>query len=268
MKKIYWDKGHRNTSADYGASGNGLREADLTHKIVEYAMAYLDANYTDFEQRTNRKTDEVISLPQRTDQANAWGADVYISVHINAAGGTGFESFIYQQVGPSTIALQNMMHNEILAAMRQFGQIQDRGKKRGNFHVIRESHMDAVLTENLFIDSADANLLKKEEFLKAVGEAHARGVAKFMGLPAKQVIAAQTEPKQEDIMSQKFEPSNQAIRDAVSTVLSRFEQKDPALSANWREKANAGKLTINDAVGLLYVAVERGYITGGCNCKE
>src|SRR5690606_28504901 len=84
-----------------------------------------------------------------------------------------------------TVALQNVLHGEILAAMRQFGNITDRGKKRANYAVLRETKMSAVLTENLFIDSNDAKLLKNEAFLKAVGEAHARGVAKFLGLPKK-----------------------------------------------------------------------------------
>src|SRR5690606_25648427 len=55
-----------------------------------------------------------------------------------------------------------------------------------NFHVLRETKMSAVLTENLFVDSAaDAKLLKQESFIKAIGEAHAIGVAKHLGLKAK-----------------------------------------------------------------------------------
>jgi len=65
-----------------------------------------------------------------------------------------------------------------------------------------------------------------------------------------------------DIMAQEFKPSVGAINDSVKTVLARFEQKDPALAASWRKKFNDGELTISDAVGLLYVAVERGYIVG------
>ncbi|MCG6182884.1 N-acetylmuramoyl-L-alanine amidase [Anoxybacillus sp. LAT_38] len=184
MKKIKWDKGHG--GSDPGAVANGLKEKDLTHRIVEYAMDYLEANYTGFKQRTTRAGDQTLTLSQRADKANKWGADVFISVHINAGKGTGFESFVYNGgVSSQTVALQNVLHNEILSAMRQFGNITDRGKKRANYAVLRETKMPAVLTENLFIDSNDAKLLKNEAFLKAVGEAHARGVAKFLGLPQK-----------------------------------------------------------------------------------
>lgn len=184
MKKIMWDKGHG--GSDPGAVGNGLREADLTNKIVDYGFAYLSANYTGFEQRVTRVKGQTLELMRRDDVANTWGADVFISVHINAGKGTGFESFIHNKgVQASTTALQNIVHNEILTAMRRFGNIPDRGKKRADFAVLRETRMDAVLTENLFIDSTDSQHLKNEEFLQAVGEAHGRGVAKFLGLQMK-----------------------------------------------------------------------------------
>ena len=83
MKKIMWDKGHGGT--DPGAVGNSLEEKDLTHKILEYAMDYLNAEYTGFEQRTTRTGDQTVPLNKRDDGADAWKADVFISVHINAA---------------------------------------------------------------------------------------------------------------------------------------------------------------------------------------
>lgn len=202
-KKVKWDKGHG--GIDPGAIGNGLLEKVLTHKIVEYAMAFMSANYTGFEQSATRKEDQTLSLNQRTDQANREDADVLVSVHINSfsSSSEGFETFIYNgNVGDATIAFQDILHAEILAAMRQFGEIDDRGKKRGNLHMVRESKMVACLTENLFISNpAEAKLLKDEAFLKAVGEAHARGVAKFLKLPAKKKPVVQkpaVKPKEEE----------------------------------------------------------------------
>jgi N-acetylmuramoyl-L-alanine amidase len=184
LKKIFLDKGHG--GSDPGAVANGLQEKTLTHQIVEYAVDHLFENYTGFELRVSRAGDQTLTLSQRAKMANDWGADVFVSVHINAGKGTGFESYVYNGgVSSQTVALQNVLHGEILATMRQFGNITDRGKKRANYAVLRETKMPAVLTEILFIDSNDAKLLKNEAFLKAVGEAHARGIAKFLGLPKK-----------------------------------------------------------------------------------
>jgi N-acetylmuramoyl-L-alanine amidase len=191
MKKIFLDKGHG--GSDPGAVANGLQEKTLTHQIVEYAVDHLFENYTGFELRVSRAGDQTLTLSQRAKMANDWGTDVFVSVHINAGKGTGFESYVYNGgVSSQTIALQNVLHGEILFAMRGFGAITDRGKKRANYAVLRETKMPAVLTENLFIDSNDAKYLKNEAFLKAVGEAHARGVAKFLGLPKK----AKPQPQQ------------------------------------------------------------------------
>lgn len=186
-KKIFWDKGHGGT--DPGAVGNGLEEKVLTHKIVEYAMNYLNDYYIGFEQRTSRTGDQTVDLNSRDDLADNWNADVFVSVHINAGGGNGFETYVYNGgVSSATKSLQNVLHSEILSTMREFGAITDRGKKEANFVVLRETNMPAVLTENLFIDTtSDANKLKDESFLKAVGKAHARGVAKFLGLVEKPI---------------------------------------------------------------------------------
>jgi N-acetylmuramoyl-L-alanine amidase len=185
-KKIFWDKGHSGDGRDPGTVSNGLQEHQLVNKIVDYAKEYMNDNYTGFEQRQSRHHNTGAELSNRDDLADDWGADVFVSVHINAGKGTGFESFIYNGgVSKATQSLQNVVHNEILAAMRKFGSITDRGKKSANFAVLRETNMPAVLTENLFIDSNDHKHLKNESFLKAVGYAHARGVAKFLGLPSK-----------------------------------------------------------------------------------
>ncbi|KJE27750.1 sporulation-specific N-acetylmuramoyl-L-alanine amidase [Geobacillus kaustophilus] len=197
MKKIFLDKGHG--GSDPGAVANGLQEKTLTHQIVEYAVDHLFENYTGFELRVSRAGDQTLTLSQRAKMANDWGADVFVSVHINAGKGTGFESYVYNGgVSSQTIALQNVLHGEILFAMRGFGAITDRGKKRANYAVLRETKMPAVLTENLFIDSNDAKYLKNEAFLKAVGEAHARGVAKFLGLPQKAKPQPQKQQKESD----------------------------------------------------------------------
>jgi N-acetylmuramoyl-L-alanine amidase len=185
-KKIWWDEGHG--GVDPGAVANGLKEKDLVVKIVKYAMDYLNENHIGFEQRSTRGLKDItVDLSKRDDGPDAWKADVFISSHINAGKGTGFESYIYNgQVSAATQSLQNVVHAEIVNAIKQFGAITDRGKKRANFAVVRETNMPALLTETLFIDSNDHRHLKDETFLKAVGEAHARGVAKFLGLPNKQ----------------------------------------------------------------------------------
>lgn len=197
-KRIFWDKGHG--GKDPGATDNGLQEKVLVHKIVEYAMAHLSATYTGFVQKVSRTGDTYPTLPERAQMAKAFGADAFVSVHINAGGGNGYESYVYNKkaTGESR-ALQKSLNTEILAAMQQFGGIKAHGgdmEREANLSVLRNSYpIPGVLTENLYIDSSDHVYLQNEEFLKAVGHAHAVGVAKFLGLSKKDGANDVAEPK-------------------------------------------------------------------------
>ena len=182
MIKVMLDAGHG--GKDPGAVGNGLEEKVLTLKIAQYAKTYLLDHY-EVQVGMTREDDRFIELQERANIANRFGADLFVSIHINVGGGTGFETFIYGQASQNSVTLQNNLHSKILEAMRAYGQTVDRGKKRANYAVLRMTNMPAVLTENLFIDSNDAQKLKQEKFLQSVGEGHARGIAQFLGLKSK-----------------------------------------------------------------------------------
>jgi N-acetylmuramoyl-L-alanine amidase len=183
--KIYLDAGHG--GHDGGASSNGIKEKDIVLTIVKKMKSLLN-QYNDVQLNFTRETDVFLSLSERTKKANNWDADCFVSVHVNSAtnkSARGYEDYRYSGAGSSTIAFQNIIHSEI---MKQIGGLisDDRGKKTANFHVLRESKMKAILTENLFIsNSADANLLKSDSFLDKVAQGHVNGLVSFYGLKKK-----------------------------------------------------------------------------------
>ena len=180
MVKIYIDPGHGGT--DPGALGNGLREKDLTLRISTRIRDILVAEYNNVSIRMSRTGDTTLSLSQRTNDANAWGADFFLSVHINAGGGTGYEDYIYPGSSAPTTTYQNNIHAEVMKLV----DFRDRGKKTANFHVLRETNMPALLSENGFIDTvADANKLKSASFIEALARGHVNGIAKSFNLPKK-----------------------------------------------------------------------------------
>src|SRR5690606_4556933 len=62
----------------------------------------------------------------------------------------------------------------------------NRGKKKANFAVLRETKMAAILTENGFIDNKnDADKLKKSSYLDKIAKGHAEGIAKALNLKKK-----------------------------------------------------------------------------------
>jgi N-acetylmuramoyl-L-alanine amidase len=184
LTKIYLDAGHGGN--DSGAVGNGLYEKNVVVDLVNRIEDILTTEYNNVEVMQTRTTDTFLSLSERTNKANQWGANAFVSVHLNASenrSAKGYESYIYPNVGDETIAFQNIMHQEITKQISGYSGVTDRGKKRANFHVLRESNMIAILTENLFVsNTADASLLKKSEFLQKLAYGHAVGLEKFFGL--------------------------------------------------------------------------------------
>jgi len=194
LVKIYLDAGHG--GKDPGATSNGLKEKDIVLDICKRIETGLKA-FQGVEIMQTRKTDVFLSLTERTRKANQWGADCLVSVHINSASSAaakGFEIYVYPGSNAATVAFQNVMHSEILKAMGGSSRIEDRGKKQKNLHMLRESKMKAVLSENLFIsNAADAALLDNADFRQKIAQGHINGLERFLGLKR----AAQPPPKEE-----------------------------------------------------------------------
>lgn len=179
MFKWFVDPGHG--GRDSGAVGNGLQEKNVTLAIAKKIKSIAEREYEGVQVRLSRSSDVYLSLNERTRMANSWGADLFTSVHINAGGGTGFESFIYNgnySGKAQTDRVRSFVHDEIV---KQTG-FRDRGKKQANFHVLRETRMTAHLTENGFIDNAsDASKLKSDALLEKIARGHVLGAARAYG---------------------------------------------------------------------------------------
>ncbi|WP_079709537.1 N-acetylmuramoyl-L-alanine amidase [Paraliobacillus ryukyuensis] len=180
MVKIFLDPGHGGN--DPGTIGNGLQEKDLTLAIARELQQILESNYKDVNVRLSRTNDRTVSLNQRTSAANQWNADYLLSIHINAGGGEGFESYIWSgnfNGKSKTEKIRSVIHQVIIDEMNW----RDRGEKEANFHMLRESTMPAALTENGFIDNEEeAEQMKTKQWIKKVAIAHANGIAEAIDL--------------------------------------------------------------------------------------
>jgi hypothetical protein len=178
------DPGHG--GSDPGAQGNGLREKDITLDISLKIRTLLLNHYEDVEVKMSRTRDTDKSLAERTSEANSWAANYFLSIHCNAFNGSaqGYEDYIHDSLsGSSTTAkYQDIIHAEVV----KVNQLQDRGQKKANFHVLRETSMPALLTENGFIDNShDAALMKESPWRQKVAQGHVNGLAKAFNLQRK-----------------------------------------------------------------------------------
>lgn len=179
--KLFINPGHM-PGVDPGACGNGLRECDVARSVGELAKGYLEAvGYEVRFLQSDNLAGENPAYANVTAEANAWGADLFVSIHCNAYNGTarGVETLCYDPVGESG-SLALCIQQQLVDTLRTFdGAIPDRGvKQRRNLAVLKYTDMPAVLVETAFIDNArDAVLLRERQ--DDIARAIARGVTDY-----------------------------------------------------------------------------------------
>ena len=183
--KIYIDQGHNPENPNAGAEGNGLKEQTLTYRIGQDLAALLRAN-PNYEVRLSRPTptsalgsSNSTSLQARVSDANAWGADYFISLHTNASdnrAASGVEAFAYSQPSRAFSLGESIVENLSAATG-----LRNRGMKvRPGLFVLRRTAMPAVLVEMGFITNpTDAVLMNDNPELFARGIYN--GIVAYLG---------------------------------------------------------------------------------------
>ena len=184
--KIYIDQGHNPVNPNAGAEGSGLREQDLVYRIGQELATLLRRN-GNFDVRLSRPTPDTqigasnnTSLRLRVQDANAWGADYFISLHTNASENTsasGSEAFAYARGTPAF-----RLGEDILAGLEASTGLRNRGMQvRPGLYVLKKTTMPAVLVELGFITNrGDAYLMRDRPELFARGVYN--GIVEFTGV--------------------------------------------------------------------------------------
>jgi N-acetylmuramoyl-L-alanine amidase len=184
--RIFIDAGHNGRGIDPGAVGpSGLLEANVALAVarlvntklqgigIETKM-YRDGNIPFYGGSSN--TD----LRHRCNVANSWGADYFVSIHCNSASPAahGTETYCYK-FGGNGEKLARCIQDRLIHAVG----LTNRGVKEGNFAVIRDTSMPAVLVELAFIsNSAEEKLLADERWQDIFAKAIAEGILDFLGI--------------------------------------------------------------------------------------
>ena len=150
--RIVINAGHTKNGVGTGAS-KYLNESTETRKIAYELMKLLaDSKHEVIPAVFDRSSN---NLKEAVQLANNEGADLFVSIHLNAGGGTGCEVFTWrgQQVA------------QAVKACSYLGKLgfKNRGIKDGSgLYVIKNTKCTAILIEVCFVDNkADADLFKK-----------------------------------------------------------------------------------------------------------
>lgn len=138
-----------------------------------------------------------VSLDERSDAANKWGADFYLSIHhnggINGGKGGGIVAFVYTEPSAKSLEWQKALYNAAIAATGLKGNRSNPLPKK-NLHEVREPKMPAVLMECGFMDSAtDCPIILTEDFADKMAKAFCEVIVEKSGATKKKPAETSTD---------------------------------------------------------------------------
>ncbi len=171
--RVVLDPGHG--GKDPGATSRlGYYEKDLVLGVAKMVAAELTARGV--EVIMTRTDDRFIELEDRPAVAARTGADLFVSIHADAAKNRSARGFtMYVQRSPSRESLA--LANAILRRMSENCSPPNRGVKNANFRVLVCSRTPAVLVELGFLSNrAEAARLGTAAYQRTVARAVALGI--------------------------------------------------------------------------------------------
>ncbi len=174
------DAGHGGT--DEGAKVNAFMEKKLALTTALLAKKHLEE--LGYRVIMTRSRDVYLPLQRRVAIANKTKGSLFVSVHFNSSPSReakGIEIFYFDSKELWRTRASKRLAGCILH--RVIGQTDalSRGIKQGNFHVIRETDMPAVLVEGGFITNRDERgKLREKEYLDRLAIGIAQGVDRYM----------------------------------------------------------------------------------------
>ena len=215
LRTVFIDAGHG--GRDPGTNHNGILERAITLDVALTLGRLLQANGVDVVYSRTRDTG--LSLRERTTRANAAGADIFVSIHVNAnedPSVNGFETYYLDLASNSEAArvaalensgsdhrlgdMQKMLADVMLNARvdesRRLAQdiqrlsmfrlkkreyaVRNNGVKSAPFHVLLGAQMPAVLVElGYCTHAAEARNLANAKYRLALAEGLAEGILAY-----------------------------------------------------------------------------------------
>jgi N-acetylmuramoyl-L-alanine amidase len=226
VRRVVIDPGHG--GKDPGALGAGaVREKDVVLRISQELAREL--RRAGLEVSMTRDRDSFQELQARTDAANRWGADLFISIHANASRRhevAGVETYLLdtrydrqtarvaaRENGTSVGELSDLqrilaslrlgynerfaarfaetVHGSLVHGLRErYGSVNDLGVKRGPFLVLFQADMPAILVEVGFVTNrTEAGRMASQPFAHEAALGLARGILSYRDQHARSLIA-------------------------------------------------------------------------------
>lgn len=216
VARVVLDPGHGGN--DPGATGpTGLKEKDVTLAIAHKVAPVLARSGVEIT--LTRDDDRFVTLEERTARANAFGADLFVSIHCNAAENKarkGVETYVLDTTANETAGKIAARENgasagasnevaQLLASMRvadqasrstrlaelmqragiasltsQYENVTDGGVHRAGFYVLVGARMPAILLETSYISNAvEEQRLGSADYQQRIADAIANAIKAY-----------------------------------------------------------------------------------------
>lgn len=216
MSKVCLDFGHG--GSDPGAVYKGRKEKDDVLKVgLEVAKILRSQGVSVDETRT---TDKTMGLKDRSNMENKNNYDYFISIHRNAfkpEAAQGVETFTYTNQTAKAKGLADEIQKEIV----NIG-FWNRGVKKANFHVLRETKAPAVLVEIGFIDNSKDNQIFDSKFNK-IAEGISKAILLQLGVEYKEASKSPPVPSTSNTLYRVMAGSY-AVRDNAERQVERLKK--------------------------------------------
>ena len=202
--RVFLNPGHApNGEPDPGAVNqyNGLRECDVAKNVADLLEGYLTAAGVDVVGNLQHDSLEAVCT-----ESNISGADIFVSIHCNAAANeqaNGTETW-YHSHSINGRVLADYIQNQIIKSI----ETTDRGIKaatpgKNGLYVLNNTNAVAVLVELAFISNSDDAMLLTEnadDFARAL----ARGITDYQGGQCEEAPAPVETPASVSYQSKYF----------------------------------------------------------------
>lgn len=216
MSRICFDYGHG--GKDPGAVYKGRQEKDDVVKIGRKVARILRQYGVKVDE--TRTSDRTVSLRERSNFENKKNYDYFISFHRNAfkpEAARGVETYTYTNQTRKAKSLAARIQKSLV----RIG-FRDRGVKKGNFHVLRETRSPAILIEIGFIDNSSDNRLFDRK-IGEISEGIAQAILDQLGIKDKEASLPSKDEILYRVMAGSFKSRDRAEKQVERLKAAGFD---------------------------------------------
>lgn len=181
------DAGHGGTDRGTRSKSPFCEEKRLCLQTAKLVKKYLDQ--LGYHVVMTRNTDAFIPLSRRVEIASQARSSVFVSIHYNAAKNktaNGMEIFFYDaKEDRSRSVSSKRLAEAILPGLIRRTNANSRGVKKGNYYVLRENSIPAIIIEGGFISNPEeCSLLRTISYQDRIARGIADGIDQYFKMNA------------------------------------------------------------------------------------